>query len=305
MAEEAYLIKPDGSLELVRAEDLTDEDRKNKYLCCGIGDGGILCAIDMRLSAATVNKRRHFYPGGTTIKHLPGCSKCKERKVIVVETLDQSGKGTTVEKLYDRMNHDKITVVPPEKGDPPTDEGDDGVDEPTTDLPQDDNEEAEGHDAPEKEIRRKLRNPRNIDEYIELLGILSPDDEYAGRPVRDQILDEGTIMGYRQAGEIPTGRPFVINARKAIPGQYHTYLENDQWFLIDYFGPRENAFRFILNVSAEAKKKLWNLCNINPAVKIALQGIFCKHPTLPNTFVSDASKPIRSEIITAKLADEM
>lgn len=302
MAEEAFLVKPDGSLEQVRAENLTDEDRKNRFLCCGIGDEGILCAIDMRLSAATMNKKRHFYPGGTTIKHLPGCSKCRERKVIIAEKLDQSGKRTTVEKLFERMNQD--TALPPEKGYPPTDEGGNGVDEPTTDLPQDDHVETEERDVPEKEIQRRLRNPRNIDEYTALLAILSLDDEYAGRQVRDQILDERTITGYRQDGEIPTGKPFVIFARKAIPGQYNVYLENDQWFLIDAFGRRENAFRFILNVSAEAKKKLWNLCNINPAVKIVLQGVFYKHPTLPNTYISDPNKTIKAKIITAKFADE-
>ena len=117
-------------------------------------------------------------------------------------------------------------------------------------------------------------------------------------------MDERTITGYRQDGEIPTGKPFVIFARKAIPGQYNVYLENDQWFLIDAFGRRENAFRFILNVSAEAKKKLWNLCNINPAVKIVLQGVFYKHPTLPNTYISDPNKTIKAKIITAKFADE-
>ena len=101
--------------------------------------------------------------------------------MIVVETLDQSGKRATVEKLFERMNHDKIAVLPPEKGCPPTDEGGNGVDESTTELPPDDNEETEEQDAPEKEIRRKLRGPRYIDEYTELLGILSPDDEYAGR----------------------------------------------------------------------------------------------------------------------------
>ena len=302
MATQAIMIGTNGERRLVYAKDLTAENRKNSFFCTGITPQGELCGCPVKPSQPTPLHGSYFYASDSNARHKPGCSNCKKRKTTDVERLDQSGVGITIEALFERLNRETITVSEPEKGDPPMGRDGDDVGDHTIDISAEDNGEAENQKDDEKEIRIKPRHPRAFIEYKDLLTRLSEKDTYANRLVYDQILDERTVAGYRRFGVIPTGRPFIITARKTIPREYGIQLTNGQWLLKDFWGRGGNEFLFIVNVNEEAKQLLWNLSNITPAVKIVIWAVFHRCPTRPKTYISERVKP---DMILYEVVDDI
>ena len=291
MATQAIMIGTNGERRLVYAKDLPAEARKHRFICAGITPQGDLCGCPVKPSQPTPLRGPYFYESDSNARHRLGCSNCKKRKTTDVERLDQSGVGITIEDLFERLNRETITISKPEKEDPLRGEEGDDVGDNTIDISAEDNGDAENQKDDEKEIWIKPRHPRTFIEYKDLLTRLSEKDIYASRLVYDQILDERTVAGYRRLGFIPTGRPFVITARKTHPREYGIQLANDQWLLKDFWGRGGNEFLFILNVSEEAKQLLWNLSNISSTVKIVIWGVFCKCAIRHKTYMSDLLKP--------------
>ena len=258
----------------------------------------------MSLSRETDFACRRFYPETRDQRHKEGCPNAREGKKTIVHKLDQSGENITTQQLFDKMNRDKY-IKPKKEAEPETEET------PSEEVEIDENAGPKNgfpdvhisidEDDYIKEIETKKRHPRTVAEYIELLTILSPQAKYADQLVYDQILDERTIDGHKRFRKIPAERPFIITACKAIPRDYGISLNNNQWLLRDFRDSGSKAFLFILNVDAEAKEKLWNLCDIKPAVRICVWSIFHKHPTLPRTFVSDL---VKAHMITAVVTGE-
>ena len=304
MARDAIWIDETGNAKLVYAKELTDADIGKRYLCSGTADDGCLCGIRMSLSRESELACRRFYPETRDQRHKEGCPNAREGKKTIVHKLDQSGENITTQQLFDKMNRDKY-IKPKKEAEPETEETPSEeveIDEsagPKNGFP--DVHISIDEDDYIKEIETKKRHPRTVAEYIELLTILPPQVKYADRLVYDQILDERTIDGYKRFGRIPTERPFVINASKAVPRDYGIGLNNNQWLLRDFRDWGSNAFLFVLNLDAKAKEKLRNLCEIKPAVKIGVWAIFHAHPTRPMTFESEL---IKEHMITAVVTGE-
>ncbi len=294
MAAQAIMIVPSGERVLVYAKDLTDEERKNKFICAGITTKGELCGCQMKSSQPTPLHDPYFYESDSSEGHKPGCSCCRKRSTTDIEILDQSGERITTEKLYERITRKKVTARPPKK------KGGDGGGEPAIHIPGEE-DEGENQDDKEKKIRMKSRDPRTFLEYKNLLTNLSVHKKYAGQFVFDQILDQRTVAGYQRLGFIPTGRPFVITARKTFPREHGIHLTNDQWLLKDFWARGDNGFVFILDVSEEAKQLLWNLSNISPAVQIFIWTVFREYQSRPKTYISERVTP---ETILFEIANE-
>lgn len=277
MADTAIMIDKEGIRTTVRAVCLKPEDYENNFVCAGISEEGAACEIPMSIISETERRKRHF--GARCRTHINGCPFDEKRKKITVEMLDRSGKGKTTEDIFNRLNKDKQKKPRPPKGGSHPPEG-----EIEPDTPEEEYEEEE------REIRSKERPPQTVQELVMILQSLDTKDHYAGSLVFDQILDARTIKAYR-GYSLPTGKPFVITARKTSPYSY--FLDNNQWALVDYWSKGPNAYEpfvFILTVTPGAKQKLYNLCQHDPAVKIQVYVKLKKHPTLPNTYISELVK---------------
>lgn len=281
MASEAIMILPDGSRKLIRAIELTAEERNNRFLCSGIANNGKLCACRLKPTNATPLQSPYFREYDANAKHQSGCEYCRRRPVTTVEMLDRSGGKTTFGDLYGKLNCDKAPKGKREKG---LEEEPFSFEEEF--LPQQDTP-----DNQPKEILQKKRNPRDFRETYELLTSLSTTNRYAGQLVFDVILDDRTVEAYRRLGKIPTVRPFIATLRKAIPRVYGINLAPDEWLLRDCGANNGKEFLFVLKLNSEAKQLVWNLSEISPAVQIRIWSVFHPHPTLPRTYVSELVKP--------------
>ena len=291
MATQVIMICPNGEKQLVSVASLTDDDRKNKFLCAGITPEGELCGCPVIVTNKT--NRRNAYAREHNVAHKEGCSACRRRSAIDVEKLDKLGKKTSVKGLYDKLNQEKAPRA--KKGKATEEEGFFETEEYQYTHGEKDSFDNRG-------IRHTLRNPRDFQEVYELIASLPSDSPYADRLVFDLMLDERTVDAYRRLGSVPTQWPFIVVTRKAIPRQRGFFLKNDQWLLVDFWGKEHNAFFFILTVTPEAKQKLWNLCEISPAVKIIVWAEFRKDPTRPRTYISSLVKPemIFAEVINGQ-----
>ena len=279
MADTAIMIDKEGIRTTVRAVCLKPEDYENDFVCAGISEEGSACEIPMSIISETERRKRHF--GARCRTHINGCPFDEKRRKITVEMLDRSGKGKTTEDIFSRLNKDKPKKSRPPKG---------GSHPPEGEIEPDTTEEE--YEEEEREIRSKERPPQTVQELVMILQSLDTKDYYADKLVFDQILDERTVAAYRRI-PIPEGTPFVITVRKTLPYPYVQNLENNQWVLIDYWTKSINSYAplvFILTVTAAAKKKLYNLCQHDPAVKIQVYVKLKKHPTLPNTYISELVK---------------
>lgn len=296
MAQTAIEIMPDGQRRKVNISDLTEDDLQkcNSYVCTGILDDGQVCNAPMLPFLGSKHRDGYFYEKSRKTPHLHDCPEARSRKATTVEMLDRRAQGKTNEALYDQLNQDKKPRGKKPPINPPIPDPEDfELDTPPYD---------ETDDEQEKEIKARLRMPRNIQEFISLLSSLSIHDNYTNKKVFDLILDHRTVESYRRMG-LPTNRPFVINARRTFPYEHGIALGNHQWILVDYWATgkhKSNPIVFLLDVTPEAQAKLVNLCRIEPSVKITLYVRLHRHPTLPRTYTSDLVKP---QMIAASFDD--
>lgn len=287
MADTAIMIDKEGIRTTVRAVCLKREDYENDFVCAGISDEGSACEIPMSIISETERRKRHF--GARCRTHINGCPFDEKRKKITVEMLDRSGKGKTTQDIFNRLNKDKKERRKPSRG---------GEHPPEGEIEPDMTEEE--YEEEEREIQSKERPPQTVQELVMILQSLDTKDYYADKLVFDQILDARTIEAYR-GYSLPTGKPFIITARKTSPYSY--FLDNNQWALVDYWSKGPNAYEpfvFILTVTPGAKQKLYNLCQQDPTVKIQVYVILKKHPTLPNTYISEL---VKAHMICASFDD--
>ena len=286
----AFRIGPDGQKTFCTAGHLQPEDYASKLYCGGWSDEEMrICGIPVGVIEESERMNEHFRRCRGVRPHIKGCPFDEKRKKITVEMLDRSGKGKTSEDIFHRLNKDKKKKPRPPKGSGHPHEGD--IEPDTTE---------EEYEEDEREIRCKERPPQNVQELIMVLRSLKTSDYYADKLVFDQILDERTIEAYR-GYSLPTGMPFIISARKTSPYLYS--LENNQWVLVDYWSKGPNAYEpfvFILTVTPGAKQKLYKLCQHDPAVKIQVYVKLKKHPTLPNTYISEL---VKAHMICASFDD--
>lgn len=290
MGEVAFVIEEDGTIRNIFASRMKPEDRGKEMFCAGrIEEDGTICGTQVSFVEPTERKRGYFGAFSKNHPHRKGCQFDEKRKEITVEMLDRSGKGKTIEDIFNRLNKDKQKKPRPPKG---------GSHPPEGEIEPDTTEEE--YEEEEREIRSKERPPQNVQELAMVLKSLNIHDYYADKFVFDQILDARTIEAYR-GYSLPTGKPFIITARKTSPYSY--FLENNQWALVDYWSKEPNAYEpfvFILTVTPGAKQKLYNLCKLDPAAKILVYSKFKKHPTLKRTYISDV---VKAHMITVDTED--
>jgi len=282
MGAVAFVIEEDGTIRNIFAARMKLEDRGKEMFCAGrIEEDGTICGTQVSFVEPTERKRGYFGAFSKNHPHRKGCQFDEKRKEITVEMLDRSGKGKTTEDVFSRLNKDKPKKPRPPKGDSHPPEGE--IEPDTTE---------EEYEEEGRKIRSKERPPQTVQELVMILQSLDTKDYYADKLVFDQILDERTVAAYRRM-PIPEGTPFVITVRKTLPYPYVQNLENNQWVLVDYWTKSPNSYTplvFILTVTAAAKKKLYNLCQRDPVVKIQVYVKLKKHPTLPNTYISELVK---------------
>lgn len=287
MAKDAIIVYPNGDRKPILAIDLTEEEREYDFLCRGVTEDGEPCGCPVRPSSSNA-RNPYFYESDKRNGHKPGCSNSRKRTTIDIETLDRTGENTTIKHLFDKNNCDKPQRSKKNK----TVKADNfyGIEYENIEEDSDENE---------KEIRSKKRNPRNFREILALFASLNTNDKYAGQYVFDYILDERTVAAYRRMASIPQNTPFIITAKKAVPAHHNIRLNNSQWLLMDYWGGRDNAFLFILNVTPTAKEKLLKFCEITPPAKIQVWGEFHRHPTRAKVYISELVRP---EMIHAEVS---
>lgn len=285
MGSVAFRIGPDGKKIFCMAGHLQQEDCTSELYCGGWSDDEMkICGAPVGVVEKSERMNEHFRRSRGARPHIKGCPFDEKRKMITVEMLDRGGRGKTTEDIFNRITKDKKKREKPPKGGSHPPEG--GI-EPYPPV-----EECE---EDEREIRTKKRHPQTVQELVMVLKSLNTTDYYADKRVFDQILDERTIAAYR-GYSLPIGKPFIITTRKTSPYSY--FLENNQWALVDYWSKSPNAkepFVFIFTVTPGAKKKLYNLCQMDPAVKILVYAKFKRHPTLKNAYISEL---VKAQMIT-------
>lgn len=283
MAENAIMIDAQDNRYPRHISQVTESELVNRFICSAILDDGKICGAPMRPCQRNDSSREgYFYLEHRNCPHRPGCDKARSRKKITIEKLDHRCEKISGQELYDFLNRDKLNTLRRAKKPPtPTEPGD------TNYLPP----PSGNKNNDEKDIQAKLCMPRTFEEYIHLLKTLSTTDEFTDKLVFDLILDERTIDSYRRMN-LPM-HPFIITARRTFPQKHNVRLENTQWLLIDYWSSghyRYSPFVFLLNLTTDAKQKLYNLCQIEPSVKIYVYSIFKKHPDIPRMYVSETVK---------------
>lgn len=282
MAKNAIMIDSLGNRYPRHISQVTESEIGNVFICSTVLDDGNICGAPMRPCRRNdTSLDGYFYLAHHDCPHRSGCDKARSRTKITIEKLDHRCEDISGQELYDFLNRDKLNTLRRTKK-PPTPTEPKGTDY----LPP-----PSGNQNDEKDIQSKLCTPRTLEEYIRLLKALSTTDEFTDKLVFDLILDERTIDSYRRMN-LPL-HPFVITARRTFPQKHNVRLENTQWLLIDFWSSghyRHSPFVFLLNLTVDAKEKLYDLCQIKPSVKIYVYSIFKKHPDIPRMYVSETVK---------------
>lgn len=133
MAKQAYMVDEKGAWKLVHCRELTEEERKGTFFCCGCTPNGETCGVPVQASEESDVKESYFYQRFRNQPHKPGCSNNRANSKSVVEKLDQRGAGLTTQKLYEKLSRDKVARKK-KKRDTPDDYSDEqGVENPDED----------------------------------------------------------------------------------------------------------------------------------------------------------------------------
>lgn len=204
---------------------------------------------------------------------------CRKRKTIIVDRLDRSGNNVNLDELVEGFRRKR----PPKKPARPP------LIDPTDEHGLDDEQQLNTDDNDtdlDKIIMSRKRPPRTPTELLALLQTLSHTDKYAGLLTHDLLIDDRSIQYFRYCG-LPISHPVFFVGRKAIPRDYNITLSNDEWLLKDFWGKGDHYFLVIAKVDPAAKQKLWNLCTIQPAVKIYILTTLKKDPRHPHAYSTD------------------
>lgn len=183
---------PDGEHIMCRAEECSESDKDKIFRCvhCGV-------RVYLHLPDAENGISPYFSAGAEP--HAKGCPDYKKDLFQTVAHLDHTGYGVDLNKLMKTFH--QVDRRPRAEGD----KGKEGSPKLKT---KDDSEEE--NDRP---IRREARVPKTV---TQLYGILKNPavTEYAGRDVRELIVDKSTINYHRNHTH---DHPAMVVCKRCIP----------------------------------------------------------------------------------------
>lgn len=279
MAKEAILISADGKKETKQAVSLKEENKVDRYICCGVTKAGVPCGVEMGL--ATPEEKENYFFVKDGLKHIPGCPCNMARHFREITHLDNTGKGVSPESFLEDFNYERATGAPKGKYPPKTPGGDgDGSDS---------NGKKETDD---RQIKRKRRKPGTVRQLALLLLAQDRVAIYGDRPVNEWLLDRAGVDSLRTeamaAGSIKLA---VVETTKKYEDLGVEYRENKtkrNFVLADAFyfekGRDMRPIRFIVKTSINGVKKM--LKARENQVIVVLSRWF-PHPTESEVYISE------------------
>lgn len=249
MADVVEIKSEKGSWERRTIENITRDELKCEMRCCGRNKKGELCHATMTpVGFDTVDgKRKYFKRKSDTTPHICGCEHDESDEYTYVAHVDTRAEGVTTEDLWKSIKkkpkggkHKGGGGGGPGGGLPGTPGGD--------------------GDKSSKPIKKKVRLPNSLVQYVDVLENLSTEDYYADSLVRDLIIDARTIEHHRQ-NEILEGKPIFILAKKLYRTNRLFDADDGEIVLVDagYDAAKErkptNCLQFRFKLYGEARKK--------------------------------------------------
>jgi hypothetical protein len=199
MAEKAILVKSDGSLVPVTANELTSADAGEEYRCCWKNRHGELCGC--RMSLAICRQKNNYFRELPGEHHIPFCVYDETDAGSKVSHLSQS-TDKNLDELYQLINKQKAA----KKNESSQHDGAErGAHQKREDIQDEDDS------GP---IGITKRDPKNAIELYNLLTRLDDDDEYAGILVKDILYDDRNRRRIKEEG-IPSEQPVMILTHRA------------------------------------------------------------------------------------------
>ena len=279
MADVVEIKNERGLWELRTIENITHDELKCEMRCCGRNRRGELCHATMTpVGFETVDgKRKHFKRKSGTTPHICGCKFDESGDYTYVARVDTRAEGFTAEDLWK-------SIKKKPKGGKGKGGGGGGPGGGVSGVPGGD----KGRIS--KPIKKTLRLPNALMQYIEVLGNLRIEDHYADALVRDLIIDKRTVE-YHRHKEIPEGKPIFILAKKLAFECRIFEADKYEYVLVDagYDAAKEkeptNCLQFRFKLHGEASKKFRNCLKLaNRTTYIAMFARLYRDTEHDNTY---------------------
>lgn len=240
MADRAILVDSEGKETQVMARDLTENDRKNRFLCAGRNlrraRSNEICRTELTLFICTEKENYFSAAGGTD--HMKGCEYCEKaenKKDKIIQVLSRS--------CLDKSDADILTKLQGAKARRRNDTSHKQIDGAPESKAS--NEVEETDDNEDADVKRTQRLPKNTDELYDLLTDYSPNDYFAQKPVFKWIVDKRTFAQYYANG-LSDGQIALVILGKMSPAKLPEELTayNDRYYIFPCTGAdwREKIF---------------------------------------------------------------
>jgi hypothetical protein len=232
MADRAFLVDSMENETLVMARDLTEEDRKNRFLCAGKNlrrpNSNEICRTELTLFICA--EKENYFSAAGGIDHMKGCEYCEKaenKKDKIIQVLSRS--------CLDKSDADilaKLQGAKTRRRDDTTHKQTNGTSESKA-L----NEGNETKDDEDVDVKRTQRLPKHADELYALLTDYLTEDVFARKPVSEWIVDKRTFAQYYSGGLKDGQIALVVLGKMSssrTPEELNAY--NDQYYIFPSSG---------------------------------------------------------------------